>query len=129
MCNQFTLHHKFRIDTGRTNFGQGKTVFFTAVNPMNKEHKDPYEIDLEAPRLAWYKQKKWTGRSDTVYWVVIQLAQRKGFKFYPTRSNAIILYDTHPAYCIPKVVVIESGDYIRESICVTSTSSKDFLQR
>ena len=25
MCNQFTLHHKFIIDTGRTNFGQGKT--------------------------------------------------------------------------------------------------------
>ena len=23
MCNQFTLHHKFRIDTGRTKFGQG----------------------------------------------------------------------------------------------------------
>ena len=25
MCNQFTLHHKFRIDTGRTKFKQGKT--------------------------------------------------------------------------------------------------------
>ena len=25
MCNQFTLHHKFRIDSGRTNFKQGKT--------------------------------------------------------------------------------------------------------
>ena len=28
MCNQFTLHHKFRIDTGRTNFKQGKTESF-----------------------------------------------------------------------------------------------------
>ena len=36
-----------------------QTVFFTAVNPVNKEHKDPYEIDLNAPRLAWFKQKKW----------------------------------------------------------------------
>ena len=25
MCNQFTLHHEFRIDTERTKFGQGKT--------------------------------------------------------------------------------------------------------
>ena len=25
MCNQFTLHHEFRIDTGRTKFKQGKT--------------------------------------------------------------------------------------------------------
>ena len=33
-----------------------QTVFFTAVNPMNKEHKDPYEIDLTKPRLASYKQ-------------------------------------------------------------------------
>ena len=33
------------------------TVFFTVVNPMNKEHKDPYEIDLNAPRFAWYNQK------------------------------------------------------------------------
>ena len=29
-----------------------QTVFITSVNPMNKEHKDPDEIDLEAPRLA-----------------------------------------------------------------------------
>ena len=36
-----------------------QTVFFTAANPMNKEHKDPYETDLDAPRLASYKQK-WT---------------------------------------------------------------------
>ena len=46
---------KIRIDTGRTNFEQ-KTVFFTSVDPLNKEHKDPDVIDLEAPRLAWYKQ-------------------------------------------------------------------------
>ena len=25
MCNQFSLYHKFRIDSGRTKFGQGKT--------------------------------------------------------------------------------------------------------
>ena len=44
---------------GGQNLSKGKqTVFFTSVDPMNKEHKDPYEIDLEAPHLAWYKQKK-----------------------------------------------------------------------
>ena len=85
MCDQFTLHHKFRIDTGRTKFGQGRqTVFFTAVNLMNKEHKDPYEIDLNAPRLAWYKQRKWKRHQDTLYWVDVQLAQQKGLKFYRT---------------------------------------------
>ena len=29
-----------------------QTVFFTSVDPMNREHKDPNNIDLEAPRLA-----------------------------------------------------------------------------
>ena len=68
-----------------------QTVFFTAVNLMNKEHKDPYEIDLTAPRLAWYKQKTSKKHQNTVYWVDIKLAQKKGLKFYQTRSNAIIL--------------------------------------
>ena len=83
---------------------------------MNKEHKDPNNIDLEAPRHAWYKQKKWKIHQDTVYWVDIQLAQQKGFKFYQTRSNAIILYDTLPAYCIPKVVRMETGEVIIEKV-------------
>ena len=82
------------------------TVFFTPVNPMDKEHEDPYEIDLTKPRLAWYKQKKWKRHQDTVCWVDIQLAQRKGFKFYRTRCNAIILCDTLPAHCIPKVIMM-----------------------
>ena len=92
------------------------TVFFTAVNPMNKEHKDPYEIDLEAPRLAWYKQEKWRRHEDTVYWVDIQPAQRKELKFYQTRLNAIILYDTLPAYCIPRVIMMESGEILSENV-------------
>ena len=86
---------------------------------MNKEHKDPDTIDLEAPRLAWYKQKTWKQHQDTVYRVDIQLAQRKGFKFHQTRSNAIILYDTLPAYCVPKVVVMESGEIIYEKVYVS----------
>ena len=57
---------------GGQNLGKERqTVFFTAVNPMDKEHKDLYEIDLNAPRHAWYKQKKWKRRQDTVYWVDI----------------------------------------------------------
>ena len=89
-----------------------QTIFFTAVNPMNKEHEDPYEIDLTEPRLAWYKQKTWKRHQDTVYLVDIQLAQRKELKFHQTISNAIILYDTLQAYCIPKVVVMESREII-----------------
>ena len=34
-----------------------QTVFFTAVNPVHKNHRDPHELDLTKPRLASYKQK------------------------------------------------------------------------
>ena len=42
-----------------------QTVFFAAVNPMDKDHKDPYELDLTKPRLASYKEKKWKRHQDT----------------------------------------------------------------
>ena len=83
---------------------------------MDKEHKDPYKLDLTQPRLARYKQKTWKRHQDTVYWVDIQLTQRKGLKFHQTKSNAIILFDTLPAYCIPKVVVMETGEIKNEKV-------------
>ena len=83
---------------------------------MHKNYQDPYELDLTKPRLAPYKQKKWKVHQDTVYWVDIQLAQRKGLKFYQTRSNAIILYDALPACCIPKAIKKETGEIIHEKV-------------
>ena len=89
---------------GGQNFSRDRqTVFFTSVDPMNKEKRDPYKIDLDATRLAPYKQKKWTRHQDTVYWVDFQLAQRKGLNFYQTRCNAHILHDTLPASIYKKV--------------------------
>ena len=83
---------------------------------MDKNHKDPDTIDLEAPRLAQYMHKAWKKHQNTVYWVDIILAQKKGLKFYHTRSNAIILHETLPAYCIPKVVRMETGEVIFEKV-------------
>ena len=51
-----------------------------------------------------------------MYWVDIKLAQKKGLKFYQTRSNAIILHETLPAYCIPKVVRMEIGEVKYEKV-------------
>ena len=107
------------IAGGQNSSRERQTVFFTAVNSMDKDHKDPYELDLTKPRLASYKQKKWKRHQDTVYWVDIQLAQRRGLKFYQTRCNAIILYDTLPAYCISKVVVMASGKIKNEKAYVS----------
>ena len=52
----------------------------------------------------------------SVYWVDFELAQKKGLKFYQTRSNAIILHNTFPAYCIPKAVRMETGETIYEKV-------------
>ena len=61
---------------GQNSSRKRQTVFFTAVNPMNKNHKDPQELDLTKPRLASYKQK-WIRHQDTVCWVDIHLLNGK----------------------------------------------------
>ena len=104
---------------GGQNLSKTQTVFYMLLNLVNKKHKDPYEIDLKAPRLAWYKQKTWKKHQNTLYWVDIRLAQKKGLKFYRTRSNAIILYDTLPACCIPKAIKMETGEIIYEKVFVS----------
>ena len=83
---------------------------------MDKSHKDPDMIDLSAPRLAQYMHKAWKRHQDAVYWVEINLAIQKGLTFYQTRSNAIILQETLPAYCIPKVVRMETGEVLYEKV-------------
>ena len=83
---------------------------------MDKEHKDPDTIDLGAPRLAHYVHKAWKKHQNTVHWIDINLDLKKGLKFYQTRSNAIILHETLPAYCIPKVIRMEIGEVIYEKV-------------
>ena len=101
---------------GGQNLSNRQTVFFLLVDPMDKEHKDPDTIDLEAPRLAQYMHKAWKKHQNTVYWVDISIALKKRLKFYQTRSNAIILHETLPAYCIPKVVRMETGEVKYEKV-------------
>ena len=91
-------------------------MIFLPVDPMDKNHKDPDTVDLKAPRLAGYLQRAWKKHQNTMYWVDVNLAVNKGLKFYQTRSNAIILQETLPAYCIPKVVRMETGEVIYEKV-------------
>ena len=95
------------------NLSKRQKVFFLPVNPMDKEHKDPEKIDLEAPRLARYMHTTWKKHQNTVYWVDIKLAQSK---FYQPRSNATILHNTLPAYCIPKAVRMETEETMYEKV-------------
>ena len=101
---------------GGQNLSKRQTIFFLPVDPMDQEHKDPETIDLGAPRLARYMHKAWKKHQNTVDWVDIKLAQQNGLKFYQTRSNAIILYNILPAYCIPKAIMMETGEIIYEKV-------------
>ena len=51
---------------------------------MDKEHKGPDTIDLNAPRLAQFMHNAWKKHQNIQYWVDINLAMRKGLKFYQT---------------------------------------------
>ena len=101
---------------GGQNSSKRQTVFFLPVDPMDKEHKDPENIDLNVPRRAQYMHNAWKKHQDAVYWVDIDLATRKGLTFYQTRSNAIILQETLPACCIPKVVRLKTGEVLYEKV-------------
>ena len=114
--NLHSITNSGLITEGQNSSRHKQTVFFTATNPTHKNHQDPVELDLTKPRLASCKQQSKV-HQDTVYWVDFQLAQRKGLKFYQTRSNAVILYDTLPAYCISKAIVMKSKEIKNQKVC------------
>ena len=95
---------------GGQNSSKRQTVFFLPVDPRDKGHQDPAKIDFNKPRRAQYLHSAWKKHQDAVFWVDIHLAIQKGLTLYQTRSNAIILQGTLPAYCIPKVVRLKTGD-------------------
>ena len=55
--NLHSITNSGLIAGGQNSSKDRQTVFFTAVNPMHKNHQDPKELDLTKPRLAFYKQK------------------------------------------------------------------------
>ena len=69
---------------------------------------------MNVARRAQYLHNAWKRHQDAVYWVDINLAIQKGLTFSQTRSNAIILQETLPTYCIPKVVRLKTGEVLYE---------------
>ena len=112
----FNLHSIINngLIPGGQNSSKRQTVFFLPVDPRDKEHQDPAQIDLNVLCHAQYLHNAWKRHQDAVFWVDINLASRKGLTFYQTRSNAIILQGILPAYCIPKVVRLKTGEVLYE---------------
>ena len=112
----FNLHSIINngLIPGGQNSSKRQTVFFLSIDPRDKGHQDPAHIDFSVPRRAQYLHSAWKKHQDAVFWVDINLAIQKGLTFYQTRSNAIILQGTLPAYCIPKVVRLKTGEVLYE---------------
>ena len=117
----FNLHSIINsgLILGGHNSSKRQTVFFLPVDPRDKSHKDPDEIDLNVPRHAQYLHNAWKRHQYAVYWVDIDLAIQKGLKFYQTPSNAIILQETLPSFCIPKVVRLKTGEVLYEKVSMS----------
>ena len=84
------------------------------IDPRDKGHQDLAKSDLTVPRRAQSLHSAWKKHQDAVCWVDINLAIQKGLTFYQTRSNAIILQGILPAYGIPKVVRLKTGEVLYE---------------
>ena len=112
----FNLHSIINngLILGGQNSSKRKTVFFLPIDSRDKAHQDPATIDFNKPRRAQCMHSAWKKHQDAVFWVDINLAIRKGLTFYQTRSNAIILQGTLPAYCIPKVMRLKTGEVLYE---------------
>ena len=108
----FNLHSIINngLIPGGQDSSRRQTVFFLPIDPRDKKHKDPEHIDFSVPRRAKYVHSAWKKHQDAVFWVDINLAIKEGLTFYQTRSNAVILQGTLPAYCIPKVVRLKTGE-------------------
>ena len=114
---------------GGQKLSKRQTVFFTSVDLMNKEHKDPNDIDLEAPRLAWYKQKKVEKTRHGV------LGQSTNCSTEGIQAPSNKIERNHRLRYTPSLFYSESyydgnwRNHFRKDVCVTSTSSKDFLEK
>ena len=100
----FNLHSVINngLIPGGQDFSRRQTVFFLPVDPRDTNHRDPDHIDFTVPRRARYVHSAWKRHQDAVFWVGIALSIREGLAFYQTRSNAIILQETLPAYGFSK---------------------------
>ena len=121
------------IAGGRNANKERHTVFFTAVDPLKANLHEQREFDLTKPRVAVYKQNRRV-HQNSVYWINLELAQRKGLTFYQRRSNGIFLCDTLPSFCIDKVVSTKSEEIFHDKVYesprpVSMITLKDDWQR
>ena len=110
----FNLHSIINngLITGGQDLSRRQTVFFLPIDPRDENHKDPEHIDFSVPRRAQSQCMEEAPRRGILGRCYLSI--REGLTFYQTRSNAIILQGTLPAYCIPKVERLKTGEKLYE---------------
>ena len=114
MCNQFSLIREFRIDTRRKELQHKTDVLLLRLWILWTKNS---EIRI---KLTWKHRvflcvrSKW-GINIKTRCIGKKLAQKK-LNFYQIRSNAIILHNTLRDYCVPKAIMIETGEIISEKV-------------
>ena len=111
----FNLHSIINngLIPGGQNSSKRQTAFFSPVDPRDKGIK----IRQRLTSLYHVVHNTCTvlGRNiKTRYFGLILILRFKKVNILQTRSNAIILQGTLPAYCIPKVVRLKTGEVLYE---------------
>ena len=129
MCSQFTLHHKFRIDTGRTNFKQGKTdsTLYGCESYEQGTQRSVWDwLERTTSCMVHTEEVEKTpengvfGRHKTCSTERIEVLSNTIVRCHSSRNTSSLLYCQS---CCDGIF----RNHIRVSMCVTSTSSKDFL--
>ena len=128
MCNQFTLHHKFRMDTGRTKFEQKTDSILSACESCEQRTQGSWDSRPESTASCTIPAGSVEETSKHCVLGRHQICSKERIKVL---SDVIERY--HPLRHTPSLLYLESScdeiwrSHIRESICVNSTFSKDFL--
>ena len=114
---------------GQNSSKDRQTVFFTAVNLMHKNHKDPKEWSdqttscISQTKLESAPRYAVLGRCTACSTERIEVLSNKIERNHPLRHTPSLLYPE--GYH----VMGTWRNHIRESVCVTSTTTENFLQR
>ena len=88
------------LTPGDQNLSNRQTVFFLPLDPMDKNHKDPDTIDLNAPRHAQYMHKAWKkhqntetlGRHQSCYCERMKILSNSIERYHSSRNTPGLLY-------------------------------------
>ena len=119
MCNQFTLHHKFRIDTGRTKLKQGKTdsiLYGCESHGQGTQRSVQAWLDQTTSCTVQAEEVEKNTRTRCIGSIHSLLNVKDWSSIKQDVMQSIILYDTLSACCISKVVVMEYGQIIYEKV-------------